>query len=47
MKDNHHRCACCAKAEFEFPEEMMTPELRELKGKMSKEEFEELMKGLM
>jgi len=44
---NHHRCACCSKAEYEFPEELMTPELLKLKETLTKEEFEALMKGLM
>lgn len=46
-KKNHHRCACCGKTGFEFPDELMTPELQKLKATMSPEEFEELMKGLM
>lgn len=47
LKANHHRCACCTKAKFEIPEEMMTEEMKLLKEKMSDEEFEKLMMGLM
>lgn len=46
-RPNHHRCACCTKAKFEIPEEMMTEEMKILKENLSEEEFEELMKGLM
>ncbi len=46
-KPDHDHCACCGPTEYEFPEELLTPELKALKDSMSKEEFEELMKSLM
>jgi len=46
-RPNHHRCACCTKAKFEIPEEMMTEEMKVLKENMTEEEFEALMKGMM
>lgn len=46
-KAGHDHCACCGPTEFEFPEELLTPELKALKESMTPEEFEELMKAMM
>lgn len=56
MNDHDHKssenscskshCGCCGPIEFEFPEELMTPELKKMKESMSPEEFAELMKAL-
>lgn len=46
-KKDHHHCGCCGPTGFEFPEEMMTPEIQALKDSMSPEEFEKIILSLM
>jgi hypothetical protein len=46
-KKDHHHCGCCGPTGFEFPEEMMTPEIKALKETMSPEEFEKIIIGMM
>lgn len=46
-KDDHAQCACCGPTDFEFPEELMTPEIKAFKESMSPEEFQKLMEAMM
>jgi hypothetical protein len=40
-------CQCCGPTSYEFPDELLTPELKKLKESMTAAEFEELMKSMM
>ena len=40
-------CTCCGPVEFEFPEELMTPEMKKWRAKLGEEAFLEMMKKMM
>ncbi|MDP2691621.1 MAG: hypothetical protein Q8O95_04445 [bacterium] len=46
-QDKKQHCHCCGPTEFEFPEELMIPELTQMRKDLGEEAFLEMMKAMM